>query len=161
MHINKAYLQIVLRLRSGIGVPPFCSARPDTMSKKAVKKSAWPMRRKPISTIISSPMPTTRGGPASTLIKLARSTEQDFEINETLCLNADVHAFARPSVLARFTSLTKALFVPETQTEKALTVLRRHPFGQQARHVSQVKCAHAQGLLALKTMRNISRAPAY
>jgi hypothetical protein len=63
--------------------------------------------------------------------------------------------------LARFLSLTKALFVPKTQTEEMLAALRRHPFDQQARHIGQEKCTYAQGLITLKTMRNISLAPVY
>ena len=103
----------------------------------------------------------TRGGLASTLIELASSAQQHIEINEiTLPIQQDVNSACEilgfdPLYIANEGCFV--LFVPKAQTESALTALHRHPLGQHASLIGQVKATHPKGLVTLQTAMGISR----
>jgi hydrogenase expression/formation protein HypE len=103
----------------------------------------------------------TRGGLASGLIELATAALHHFEIIEdSLPVKADVKSACE---ILGFDPLYIAnegvfvLFVPETQNELALSILRKHALGQQACCTGQVKSAHSQGMVTLQTALGVSR----
>ncbi len=103
----------------------------------------------------------TRGGLASGLIDLATASKHQFEIKETgLPIQQDVLSACEilgfdPLYIANEGCF--ALFVPEAQTEQALSALRQHQLGQLACLIGQVKKAHTKGLVTLQTATGISR----
>ncbi len=103
----------------------------------------------------------TRGGLASALIELASSAKLHFEISETalpICESVqgacEVLGFD-PLYIANEGCC--ALFLPQSQVETALAILRQQPAGQNAAYIGDVKLAHSQGLLTLKTAMGITR----
>ena len=103
----------------------------------------------------------TRGGLAAGLIELAVTARQHIEIMEAaLPVNEDVKSACEilgfdPVYIANEGAFV--LFVPETQEEQALSVLRMHPLGRQACRVGHVKSAHPQGMVTLQTPMGVSR----
>jgi hydrogenase expression/formation protein HypE len=103
----------------------------------------------------------TRGGLASGLIELATVSKHQFEIKETaLPIQQDVSSACEilgfdPLYIANEGCF--ALFVPEAQTEQALSALNQHPLGQLACLIGRVKATHQKGLVTLKTATGISR----
>lgn len=103
----------------------------------------------------------TRGGLASALIELASASKLEFELSESdLPVREDVNAACEilgfdPLYIANEGCF--AAFVPEPQTEAALAVLRRHPLGQQARRIGQVKFPHSHGRVTLQTPIGVNR----
>jgi hydrogenase expression/formation protein HypE len=103
----------------------------------------------------------TRGGLASVLIELASASRLEFELGESvLPVRDDVNAACEilgfdPLYIANEGCF--AAFVPEPQTEAALTVLRRHPLGRQSCRVGQVKGEHARGRVTLQTSIGVKR----
>jgi len=103
----------------------------------------------------------TRGGLASCLIELAATSRHAMEIDEAaLPIHQDVNSACEilgfdPLYIANEGCF--ALFVPEAQTEQALSALHRHPLGQQACRIGEVKAAHPQGAVTLHTAMGISR----
>jgi hydrogenase expression/formation protein HypE len=103
----------------------------------------------------------TRGGLASVLIELADAGKHHFEIDETaLPVRADVQSACDilgfdPIYIANEGCF--AAFVPESQTEQTLAILRRHPLGRLACLIGRVKSRHPRGLVTLQTAMGISR----
>jgi hydrogenase expression/formation protein HypE len=103
----------------------------------------------------------TRGGLASCLIELAATSQHAIEINEAaLPFHQDVNSACEilgfdPLYIANEGCF--ALFVPEAQTEQALSALHRHPLGQQACLIGKVTAAHPKGAVTLQTAMGISR----
>ncbi|MCX7088124.1 MAG: hydrogenase expression/formation protein HypE [Methylococcales bacterium] len=103
----------------------------------------------------------TRGGLASGLIELATSAQHALEINEmalpiqpAVQSACDILGFD-PLYIANEGCF--ALFVPEAQTEKTLTLLQQHPLGKQACLIGRVNARHPQGQVTLRTPLGISR----
>ncbi|MGR8940708.1 MAG: hydrogenase expression/formation protein HypE [Gammaproteobacteria bacterium] len=103
----------------------------------------------------------TRGGLASILIELAAAAQLHLEIIEA-ALPVCAHVKSACEVLG-FDPITIAnegafvLFVPETQTDHALSVLQQHPLGRQACLIGQVKAAHPRGIVTLENIMGVSR----
>ncbi|MGZ8238664.1 MAG: hydrogenase expression/formation protein HypE [Methylobacter sp.] len=103
----------------------------------------------------------TRGGLASCLIELAATSRHAIEITEAaLPVHQDVNSACEilgfdPLYIANEGCF--ALFVPKAQTEQALSALHRHPLGQQACRIGEVKAAHPRGAVTLQTAMGISR----
>lgn len=103
----------------------------------------------------------TRGGLASCLLELAATSQHAIEIDETaLPIHPDVQSACEilgfdPLYIANEGCFS--LFVPAAQTEQALSLLRRHPLGQQAALIGKVKTVHPQGLVTLQTAMGVSR----
>ncbi|WP_031431215.1 hydrogenase expression/formation protein HypE [Methylomicrobium agile] len=103
----------------------------------------------------------TRGGLASALIELASASRYEFELGESaLPVREDVRAACDilgfdPLYIANEGCF--ALFVPESQTEAALSVLRRHPLGAQSLAIGRVKSACSQGRVVLQTPIGVGR----
>ena len=103
----------------------------------------------------------TRGGLASCLIELAATSHHAIEISEAaLPVHQDVNSACEilgfdPLYIANEGCF--ALFVPEAQTEQALSALHRHPLGQQACLIGKVTAAHPKGAVTLQTAMGISR----
>jgi hydrogenase expression/formation protein HypE len=103
----------------------------------------------------------TRGGLASALIELASASGLEFALIEAaMPLREDVRAACDilgfdPLYIANEGCF--ALFVPESQTEAALAVLRRHPLGRQACRIGQVQSACPQGRVILQTSIGVKR----
>lgn len=103
----------------------------------------------------------TRGGLASVLIELADVAGRHFEIDEmVLPIRPDV---AGACEILGFDPLYVAnegafvLFVPERHSERAMSVLRRHPLGAQASRIGRVVSEQARGLVTLETAMGVSR----
>lgn len=103
----------------------------------------------------------TRGGLAAGLIELAVTARHHIEINEaSLPVNEDVKSACEilgfdPVYIANEGAFI--LFVPEGHAEQALSVLRRHPLGQQANRIGRVKSAHSKGMVTLENVMGVSR----
>lgn len=103
----------------------------------------------------------TRGGLASCLIELAATSKTHIEISETrLPVLEPVRSACEilgfdPLYIANEGCF--ALFLPPEQVDTALAILRKHPAGQHASHIGQVKASHAQGLLTLSTAMGVTR----
>lgn len=103
----------------------------------------------------------TRGGLASCLIELATASRHAIEINETaLPIHNDVQSACEilgfdPLYIANEGCF--ALFVPESQTEQALNIMRQHPLGQQSALIGKVKAVHPRGLVSVQTAMGVSR----
>ena len=103
----------------------------------------------------------TRGGLASCLIELAHSAAVHIEIIETAL--PIIEPVRTACELLGFDPLyianegCFALFVPEAQTEKTLTLLQQHPLGKQACLIGRVNASHPQGQVTLRTRLGISR----
>lgn len=103
----------------------------------------------------------TRGGLASILIELAHSAQCHIEINETdLPIREDVRSACEllgfdPLYIANEGCF--ALFVPESQAEKAISCLKQHESGKQACRIGQVKAMNSHGLVSMETAMGISR----
>lgn len=103
----------------------------------------------------------TRGGLASVLIELAGAAKKHFEIVETaLPIREDVNNACEilgfdPLYIANEGAF--ALFVADSQTEAALSVLRRHPLGHKAVQIGRVPGPHGQGLVSLDNALGVSR----
>lgn len=103
----------------------------------------------------------TRGGLAAGLIELAATSRHHIEIMETAL---PVHENVKSACeILGFDSVYIAnegafvLFVPEDQSGKALSVLRRHPLGDQACQIGCVKLPHPEGMVTLDTAMGVSR----
>jgi hydrogenase expression/formation protein HypE len=87
----------------------------------------------------------TRGGLASALLELARDAGVDMELSETaIPVTAEVRAACEilgldPLYVANEGRMV--IFVPESQAETTLAQLRRHPLGQGAARIGQVRSA--------------------
>ncbi len=103
----------------------------------------------------------TRGGLASSLIELAISSKHHFEINETsLPVQDDVKSACEilgfdPLYIANEGCFV--LFVPESDSEQALTFLHQHELGKQARIIGNVAGAHDKGMVTIETAMGVSR----
>lgn len=103
----------------------------------------------------------TRGGLASGLIELATTSKHHFEINETsLPVQEDVKSACEilgfdPLYIANEGCF--ALFVSESDSEKALACLHRHELGKQAQIIGKVINAHNKGMVTIETAMGISR----
>ena len=103
----------------------------------------------------------TRGGLASVLIEIANSAKCHIEINETeLPIREDVKSACEilgfdPLYIANEGCF--ALFIPQSQVNDALSCLKQHDFGKQARQIGRVKAKKEQGMVSLKTTMGISR----
>jgi len=103
----------------------------------------------------------TRGGLAAALTELSVTARQHFEIMESaLPVNDNVKSACEilgfdPVYIANEGAFV--LFVPDAQTEPALSVLRRHPLGLKACRIGQVKAAHPRGIVTLENVMGVSR----
>ncbi len=103
----------------------------------------------------------TRGGLASALIELANTSHHHIEINEsTLPIQQNVNSACEilgfdPLYIANEGAF--AVFVPESQNDRALSLLWQHPLGRQARRIGSVRSTHGQGMVSLHTTMGISR----
>jgi len=103
----------------------------------------------------------TRGGLAAALIELAATAQQHIEISEAaLPINGNVKSACEilgfdPVYIANEGAFIA--FVPEAQTEQALSVLRRHPLGRQACRIGEVKSTHLRGIVTLENIMGVSR----
>jgi len=103
----------------------------------------------------------TRGGLAAALIELASAAMHHIEIEETaLLIREDVNSACEllgfdPLYIANEGCF--AVFVPETQIEQTLSILREHPLGRQACPIGRVKSKHQHGLVTLQTEMGASR----
>jgi hydrogenase expression/formation protein HypE len=103
----------------------------------------------------------TRGGLAAGLIELASTAQHHFDvIEDSLPVKPDVKSACDilgfdPLYIANEGAFI--LFIPETQTELTLSILRNHALGQQACCIGQVKSTHAQGMVTLQTTLGVSR----
>lgn len=103
----------------------------------------------------------TRGGLASVLIELAAIAKHHVEIMEaSLPVHEDVKSACDilgfdPLYIANEGAFV--LFVPERQTEQALSVMRRHPLGRQAGRIGQVQSVHSQGMVTLENIMGVNR----
>ena len=103
----------------------------------------------------------TRGGLAAALTELSVTARQHFEIMESaLPVNDNVKSACEilgfdPVYIANEGAFV--LFVPDAQTEPAMSVLRRHPLGLKACRIGQVKAAHPRGIVTLENVMGVSR----
>ncbi|MDD1611543.1 MAG: hydrogenase expression/formation protein HypE [Methylococcaceae bacterium] len=103
----------------------------------------------------------TRGGLAAALTELSVTARQHFEIMESaLPVNDNVKSACEilgfdPVYIANEGAFV--LFVPDAQTEHAMSVLRRHPLGLKACRIGQVKAAHPRGIVTLENVMGVSR----
>lgn len=103
----------------------------------------------------------TRGGLASCLNELAKSTqlhinieESQIPINEAVKTACELLGFD-PLYVANEGCF--ALCLPSSQVDTALSILRKHQTGQHASHIGRVEKAHEHGLLTLTTNMGIVR----
>ena len=103
----------------------------------------------------------TRGGLASVLIEIADSAKCHIEISETkIPVRENVKSACEilgfdPLYIANEGCF--ALFVPQSQVNDALSCLKQHDTGKQARQIGRVKTKSEQGMVSLKTALGISR----
>lgn len=103
----------------------------------------------------------TRGGLASILIELAKTCGQHFEINEAqLPVKPAVRSACEilgfdPLYVANEGCF--ALFVPALQVKQTLEILKKYPYGSQARQIGAVVEPIKNGRLSLRTTLGISR----
>ncbi len=103
----------------------------------------------------------TRGGLASVLFELASAAQCHIEINESdLPVQLDVKSVCEilgfdPLYVANEGCF--ALFVAESDLDKALSCLKQDPLGQQACQIGKVKSLSERGMVSLKTILGISR----
>jgi hydrogenase expression/formation protein HypE len=102
----------------------------------------------------------TRGGLASALCEIARSSGQGIQLVETaIPVREDVSAACEilgldPLHVANEGKLVA--FVPEADAEAALAAMRAHPLGRDAAIIGEVTAAHA-GMVSMKTRIGGSR----
>ncbi|MGR8942261.1 MAG: hydrogenase expression/formation protein HypE [Gammaproteobacteria bacterium] len=103
----------------------------------------------------------TRGGLAAALIELASAARHHIEVEESLLpIREDVRSACDllgfdPLYIANEGCF--ALFVPESLTERTLSILRAHPLGKQSCRIGRVKSADHHGLVTLRTEMGVSR----
>jgi len=103
----------------------------------------------------------TRGGLASGLIELASSAKQHFNIQQsTLPIQQAVNSACE---ILGFDPLYIAnegcfcLFVPQSDSQKTLNTLQKHPLGQQACIIGEVIAKDTKGRVTLETDMGIKR----
>ena len=103
----------------------------------------------------------TRGGLASVLLELATDCDRHFEISET---EVPVQEAVRSACeILGFDPLYVAnegcfvLFVPASQAEISLEILKKHPHNHQARQIGTVIKPISKGRVTLRTTLGISR----
>jgi hydrogenase expression/formation protein HypE len=89
------------------------------------------------------------------------TSQHHFEINETSLLVQE--AVKSTCEILGFDPLhianegCFALFVPESDSEKALACLHRHQLGKQARIIGKVVNVHNKGMVTIETAMGVSR----